>query len=53
MTDKHCDKLIQEAFEEKKSKAQSHSLSDSNDDKENSMPNQPLGKKITASSNPQ
>jgi hypothetical protein len=50
MTDKHCNKLIQEAFEEKKSKAQSRSLSDSDDDKENTMPNQPLCKKRTASS---
>jgi hypothetical protein len=45
MTDKECDEYIQEAFEEKKSKAQSRSLSDNDDDKENSMPKQSLGKK--------
>jgi hypothetical protein len=37
MTDKQCDKYIQKSFEEKKSKAQPRSLSDSDDDKENSM----------------
>jgi hypothetical protein len=44
MADQHCDKLIQEAFEEKMSKAGSRSLSDSNDDKENAMPKQSLAK---------
>jgi predicted NodU family carbamoyl transferase len=44
MTYKLCDKYIQLAFEEKKAKAQSHSLSDSNDDKEKSMPKQPSKK---------
>jgi hypothetical protein len=36
MTDIQCDEYIQEAFEEKRSKAQSH-LAVSDDDKENSM----------------
>jgi hypothetical protein len=45
MTDKKCNKYIKPAFEAKKLKAQSHSLSDSDDDKENSMPKQSLAKK--------
>jgi hypothetical protein len=40
-------------LKKKKSKAHSRSLSDSDDDKENSMPNQQLGKKRTSSSNRQ
>jgi hypothetical protein len=45
MTAKECDTCIQVAFDEKKSRAQSHSLSDSNDDKENAMPKQSLAEK--------
>jgi hypothetical protein len=44
MTDKQCDKYIKLPFE-KTLKAQSRSLSDSDDDKENSMPKQSLAKK--------
>jgi hypothetical protein len=45
MTDKECNKYIQLAFEGKTSKAQSHTLSDSDDDKENSMPKKSSAKK--------
>jgi hypothetical protein len=52
MTDKQCNKYIQLAFEEKKAKTQSCSLSDSDDDKENSMPKHSLEKKNSFKQSP-